>query len=374
MKRPWATPVATSSWDDGDLASFADEVGALLRSAPDDGVSATRAAVLSAFAAATANGALGASTQSAGRLPWARRPASGLAGLAGAAAMTVVIGVGMVAASTPGGVLYDTRVSLEAVALPSDPNARDDALVDRLGRRLGEMTNAASAHDAIGTLAALQAFTRIAETAALEAQRATSDPDAAQRVLAQVERLVQLAAGQDNPDPAWETAITAGRRLAAALAGGGANPGGGSSSPGASPAPIGSQGVNSSADQGTSASGTPGQHQHSGDPAAGATGGAGPGSSGNPGGTSQGSQVPAPSATPGHDGGQGPSASSGTGGSGPGASQAPGGNGSAAPTGSPSASPGSRTPQPTGSGGPAGSGGSGSGGGGGPGSTGGPTE
>lgn len=92
------------------------------------------------------------------RLP---RPAAALL------AAAVVIGgtAGTALAAQAGGALYEPRVWIETLALPSDPTARALAELARLDARLGEADAATRNGDAAGAAAALAAYERIMESA-----------------------------------------------------------------------------------------------------------------------------------------------------------------------------------------------------------------
>jgi hypothetical protein len=90
-----------------------------------------------------------------GLLPGIRRPAFVLVG---AAALLAVVAGGAMAASGAGGPLYETRLWLETVVLPSEPGARTDAEIARLQDRLEEAAAAASEGNGAAISAALQAY------------------------------------------------------------------------------------------------------------------------------------------------------------------------------------------------------------------------
>jgi hypothetical protein len=78
-----------------------------------------------------------------------------------AAGLTLVVGVGSVAASQAGGPLYDLRIWAETVTLPSEANARAQAELNRLADRLAEAAAAAAAGDSNAAQAALEAYEAI---------------------------------------------------------------------------------------------------------------------------------------------------------------------------------------------------------------------
>jgi len=85
---------------------------------------------------------------------------------------------GAAAASGPGGTLYEARLWVESVSLPSDPSARAVAELRRLTDRLAEAETAARSGDGAAAAAALAAYERIM-TEASTAVLATGDPVAA---------------------------------------------------------------------------------------------------------------------------------------------------------------------------------------------------
>jgi hypothetical protein len=105
----------------------------------------------------------------------ARRTA--LALVAAAALAGALVG-GAAASSGPGEALYDARLWVETVTLPSDPSERALAELDRLAQRLHEADEAARAGDTVAAAAALAAYERImAEASAMVL--AAGDPVAA---------------------------------------------------------------------------------------------------------------------------------------------------------------------------------------------------
>jgi len=102
-----------------------------------------------------------------------------------AAALTLGLVAGGVAASAAGGPLYGPRLWLESATLPSGATERADAQVVRLDDRLAEVRSALAGHDPGATSAALDAYTAI--LAELESQ-AAADPVLADRVRDDVSR------------------------------------------------------------------------------------------------------------------------------------------------------------------------------------------
>jgi hypothetical protein len=82
-------------------------------------------------------------------------------------AAAVVLGgaAGTALAARPGGALYESRLWIETVTLPSDPSARAVAELARLDDRLREADDAARSGDVAGAAAALAAYGRIVESA-----------------------------------------------------------------------------------------------------------------------------------------------------------------------------------------------------------------
>jgi uncharacterized protein YciI len=119
-------------------------------------------------------------TRLANERRWGTRPRLGrAAGALLAAALTLGLVAGSVAASQPGGPLYGSRLWVENMLLPGGPNARADAQVARLDDRLAEVRAALASGDSGATSAALEAYASI--LADLEAQ-AAADPAVADRV------------------------------------------------------------------------------------------------------------------------------------------------------------------------------------------------
>jgi hypothetical protein len=70
----------------------------------------------------------------------------------------LVLGSSAFAASRAGGPLYDARLSLEALTLPSDPTARLEAELARAQSRIAEIAEAASRGDGVALNAAVGAY------------------------------------------------------------------------------------------------------------------------------------------------------------------------------------------------------------------------
>jgi hypothetical protein len=78
-----------------------------------------------------------------------------------AAALTLALGVGSVAAARPGGPLYGARIWAETLTLPTTAAERAAAEIRRLNERLAEAANAFAGGDANGADAALAAYDAI---------------------------------------------------------------------------------------------------------------------------------------------------------------------------------------------------------------------
>jgi len=91
-----------------------------------------------------------------------------------AASLTLVSFVGTAFAARPGGPLYDARLFVEQVVLPSESSARAVAELERLHQRLVEAAAASAGGDSHAAAAALAAYERIL-TEATSAARATGD-------------------------------------------------------------------------------------------------------------------------------------------------------------------------------------------------------
>lgn len=125
-----------------------------------------------------------------------------------AAAMSGLLLGGTVFASTrPGAPLYDARVWLEQVTLPSDPDARLEAEIARAQARLAEATEAEAAGDDRAVAAALGAYARIVDETLAEGAAAV---DGAERAtLAFLHHLTVLSALQETLETADSPAADA---------------------------------------------------------------------------------------------------------------------------------------------------------------------
>lgn len=175
----------------------------------------------------------------AGPRPLYRRAAALLA----AAVLTLGVVGGTMAASRAGGPLYDARVALEALALPSDPALRASAEVGRLEARVQEALSAAAAGDRFALDAAMRAYDSIAAEALTDAG---PNLDALERIQAALSHHVDVLSGVAEKVPpqareAIERNIERARernsRILERLQGGSPN---GGSNPGIGPAGGGS--------------------------------------------------------------------------------------------------------------------------------------
>lgn len=106
-------------------------------------------------------------------------------GLLAAALLLVLVGVGGVLASGPGGPLYALRLWAEALTLPAEPAARVDAMLGRLDERLAEAEVAGTAGNGPAAAAALEAYRAEADEAVATAG---DDPDRRLAIAARLER------------------------------------------------------------------------------------------------------------------------------------------------------------------------------------------
>ena len=106
-----------------------------------------------------------------------------------AAALSLGVVGGVLAASTAGGPLYGTRIWIESIMLPSDAEGRADAEVARLETRLREFEAAVRSGDRSAAAAALVAYQQIADEA-LAGAGASGDEAAIARLLAALDRHV----------------------------------------------------------------------------------------------------------------------------------------------------------------------------------------
>ena len=83
--------------------------------------------------------------------------------LASAVFAGLILGSTAFATSRAGGPLYETRLALEALALPSDATARVDSRIEAAQARLADAVEAAGRHDFAATTAALAAYDRVVD-------------------------------------------------------------------------------------------------------------------------------------------------------------------------------------------------------------------
>lgn len=143
----------------------------------------------------------------------AARPASFRYGRRAATALlTAALGLALVVGTTlaarPGGALYDARLWAESLALPSDPDARAVAQLERLQERLGEVVAASQAGDTGSAAAALLAYEAILGRASADVMLA-GDTVASAALEAGLARNVEvLEALQARLPAAAQTGIT----------------------------------------------------------------------------------------------------------------------------------------------------------------------
>ena len=93
--------------------------------------------------------------------PGVRRGRGTAVALVAAALLVGAMAGGAAASSGPGGALYEARLWIETVSLPSDPSARAVAELGRLSERLREAGSAAQGGDEGAVAAALSAYEQI---------------------------------------------------------------------------------------------------------------------------------------------------------------------------------------------------------------------
>jgi hypothetical protein len=172
------------------------------------------------------------------------------ASLSAALLAGLLLGTSAFAASRAGGPLYEPRLALESLALPTGADARVDAVLAQAQARLAEAVEAAGRHDDPATAAALAAYDRAIE--GLAGAQGASAARALESV--QFHRSVLLEVAADAPGGAANGLAEALQRsghvidvLAAAGPGtpGGAGNGGsgsGGANPGANPGANGGPG------------------------------------------------------------------------------------------------------------------------------------
>ncbi|MEI8332675.1 MAG: hypothetical protein WCH74_02300, partial [Chloroflexota bacterium] len=212
-----------AAWDAADLADVSLLLGDVARAldplAADPRPAQSRAAVLGSFAARSAGPRRAAPARSR-RVLWAPVVAG----------LLLIAGTAAVAASGPGGPLYEIRLASEALLLPGGTDARAIAEVGRLEERVREASAAATVRNETALRASLEAYARIAREAA---GSPPDDPALRIRMAEQVRAQVAAMNALGLDDPAVTEALAAGQALVAVLDGGGTSPGPGS--PGAGP-------------------------------------------------------------------------------------------------------------------------------------------
>ena len=167
------------------------------------------------------------------RLPFSGWDSRRVAVAFAAATLTgLMLGSSVFAASRAGGPLYEPRLTLESLTLPSDPAARVAAQLARADARLGEAVEAGFRHDEGAVAAALEAYDRaIADLATASG----ADADEALQAI-QFHRTVLLQLAAQVPDTALsgiDTALENSNRVIGHLADSDAGGPGGSGNNGA---------------------------------------------------------------------------------------------------------------------------------------------
>ncbi len=93
----------------------------------------------------------------------------------------LMVGTSVFAGSRAGGPLYETRLALETLGLPSGAAARVDARIEAAQARLADAVEAAGRHDPAATTAALDAYDRVID------DLLSADGTAAERALEAVQ-------------------------------------------------------------------------------------------------------------------------------------------------------------------------------------------
>lgn len=103
------------------------------------------------------------------RAPARSRRSARLASVMLAASLAMLAAAGSTMAAAAGGPLYEARLGLESLFLPTEPPARAVAELTRLEARLAEIADASARGDARALDAALRAYATIVDTAVAEA-------------------------------------------------------------------------------------------------------------------------------------------------------------------------------------------------------------
>lgn len=133
-----------------------------------------------------------------------------------AASLSAAVLAGGTFAARPNGPLYDARIWVETLTLPSDPSARAVAELARLEERLREAADAGRAGDTAGVTAALAAYESIVTEASTSAILA-GDEVASAVIATGVARNVEVLRGLLGDAPAKASAAIS-RALDAAIA------------------------------------------------------------------------------------------------------------------------------------------------------------
>ena len=117
------------------------------------------------------------------------------ASLSAAVLVGLMVGSSVFAASRAGGPLYESRLALESLTLPSEPSARVDAELAQAQARLAEAVEATGRHDGRAAIAALDAY-----DAAIDRLTTAGGPSAARaREAVQFHRSVLLEVAASAP-------------------------------------------------------------------------------------------------------------------------------------------------------------------------------
>jgi hypothetical protein len=132
------------------------------------------------------------------RIPFAAwRPRRITLSLAAAVLAGLLIGSTAFAASRAGGPLYEARLNVESLLLPSDPAARLDAQLAAAQARLADIVDASGRGDTGAMAAAIEAYdAAIANLDSTTAQATERARDAIRVHLAVLEQLLEAATGQ----------------------------------------------------------------------------------------------------------------------------------------------------------------------------------
>ncbi len=158
------------------------------------------------------------------------------ASLSAAVLVGLMFGSSVFAASRAGGPLYESRIALEALALPSGASARVDAQLVQAQARLAEAVEATGRHDDRAAIAALDAY----DAAINELTTAGGQSAVRAREAVLFHRSVLLEVAANAPPGAADglgRALENSNRVIEALGPGGGN-GSGNGAPGGKPTPA----------------------------------------------------------------------------------------------------------------------------------------